>query len=392
MVENLQNEAICSVVEGTYSNATIYGGDTEDYTIAQVKMICDNIVAKDNKIVVMPDNHPGKVAPIGLTMKGKITDPIMPALVGNDIGCGISVFKITKMKRGFEPDKLTSVIENYVPTGNRNRDKDPWWIDSYNVEDNSPIEYLQKGHSCNMQRVIRSIGTLGGGNHFIEIDVDDDKNYYLVIHSGSRYVGQFIYEHYMDLGKKDLKNKGIDIPYEMTYLEEELLSSYISDVSYTAQFATENRNRIASEICRNMKWDYDPMLNVPHNYIQLQEDGTRIVHKGSISAKKGEYVVIPVNMKDGVIIGIGKGNEDWNCSAPHGSGRLIKRTDVKNTHTLSEYKKIMKGIHSPTISSDTLDEAPFAYRDIDNIKSKISDTIEVEKILKPVYNYKGGSR
>jgi RNA-splicing ligase RtcB len=387
-------------IEGEYSNAKVYISDLSSMisSTAQIMMICDNIVSKDMNIVVMPDNHPGKVGPIGLTMmdvNNRLLSPIIPALVGNDIGCGVTVYKITKMKKGFEPEKLTSVIVDNIPTGSKKRDKDPYWAES----EESELKVFKERRDFDIKRAIRASGTLGGGNHFIEIDKDDDKNYYIVVHTGSRYVGQYVFDRYMRLGQENLKSRGIEVPYEMTYLDEyslyengdNLIPLYMEDCENATEYASRNRYNIINTIASNMKWSIEKVCDCPHNFIRF-EDNYRILRKGSISARKDEDVVIPINMKDGVILGKGKGNAEWNYSAPHGSGRIQKRVDVVNSHTVSEYKKVMKGIYSPTISADTLDEAPFAYRGIDEIINAIQDTVEVEKILKPVYNYKGGSR
>lgn len=233
---------------------------------------------------------------------------------------------------------------------------------------------------------MNSLGTLGFGNHYIEIDVDDEKNYFLCVHSGSRHLGKEIAEFYLTEGQKILKKRGENVPYELTYLEGDLMKNYLSDLEIVQEFAFLNRKIILEEICKGMKWKIEEIFNCTHNYVE-----EKILRKGAISAKSGEVVMIPVNMRDGVIFGRGKGNLEWNNSAPHGAGRILKRTEVKNNHTLSEFKSAMKGIYSTSISKDTLNESPFAYRKIEDILPVIGDTVEVEKILKTIYNFKAGS-
>lgn len=336
-------------VKGIYTEAKIFTDDVEDHALAQIKMICDNETAKGSKICMMPDIHPGKVAPIGLSMT--VTDKIIPQLLGVDIG-----FAIRK-----EPNHMAEEF-------------------SY--------EGLQCIRHINRQKADRSLGTLGGGNHFIELDKSDDGSLYLVVHTGSRHLGEEVAEYYTKLANTCLKEQGKEVPYYMSYLEGDNKAAYLNDVQIIQRYAEWNRQIIVREILKGMKWKVEEQFSVPHNYL----DDSRMLHKGSISANKGERVVIPANMRDGIILGIGKGNADWNYSAPHGSGRKLKREDVKNRYTVSEFKKEMEGIYSRCVSADTLDEAPFAYRSITEIAEQIEDTVEVTKILKPVYNFKAGSR
>ena len=336
-------------VKGIYTEAKVFTDDVEDHSLAQVKMICDSETAKGSKICMMPDIHPGKVAPIGISMT--VTDKIIPQLLDVDIG-----FAIRK-----EPNHMAEEF-------------------SY--------EGLQCIRHINRQKADRSLGTLGGGNHFIELDKSDDGSLYLVVHTGSRHLGEEVAEYYTKLANTCLKEQGKEVPYYMSYLEGDNKAAYLNDVQIIQRYAEWNRQIIVREILKGMKWKVEEQFSVPHNYL----DDSRILRKGSISANKGERVVIPANMRDGIILGIGKGNADWNYSAPHGSGRKLKREDVKNRYTVSEFKKEMEGIYSRCVSADTLDEAPFAYRSITEIAEQIEDTVEVTKILKPVYNFKAGSR
>jgi RNA-splicing ligase RtcB len=211
------------------------------------------------------------------------------------------------------------------------------------------------------KKALLSLGTLGGGNHFIEVDSDDDGNSYLVIHSGSRHLGQEVTTCYLQEGQRVLQKSGIEIPYELTYLEGELMEHYLHDLAVVQRFATLNREIILSEICKGMKWKVQESFSCIHNYVDF-ESNVPMIRKGAISANKDEAVIIPINMRDGIILGTGLGNAEWNCSAPHGAGRIMKRDDVKEHFTVSSFKREMKGIYSSCINSDTLDEAPFAHQ------------------------------
>ncbi len=365
-------------VNGIYAEAKIFTDDVEDYALAQVKMICDNEVAEDSTVCMMPDIHPGKVAPIGLSMT--ITDKVIPQLLGVDIGCGMTCVKLNKSNAEFQ--KLDRVIRENVPSGFTVRK------DAHHMAQEFSYEGLHCIRHINRQKADRSLGTLGGGNHFIELDEGHDGSLYLVVHTGSRHLGEEVAAYYTKLANTSLKEQGKEVPYYMSYLEGENKIAYLEDVQTIQCYAEWNRKIIVREILKGMKWKVAEQFSVPHNYL----DDSGILRKGSISAKKGESVVIPANMRDGIILGMGKGNAAWNYSAPHGSGRKLKRDDVKNKYTVSEFKKEMKGIYSSCVSVDTLDEAPFAYRSITEIAEQIKDTVEITEILKPVYNFKAGSR
>lgn len=365
-------------VKGIYTEAKIFTDDVEEYALAQVKMICDNEVADGSKIRMMPDIHPGKVGPIGLSMT--VTGKVIPQLLGVDIGCGMTCVKLNKENAEFQ--KLDRVIRENVPSGFAIR-KDPHYAAG---------EFSYGGLRClghiNRQKAERSLGTLGGGNHFIELDRGTDGSLYLVVHTGSRHLGEEVAEYYTKLANDWLKEQGREVPYYMSYLEGEKRAAYMEDVQIIQRYAEWNRQIIVREILKGMKWKAVEQFSAAHNYL----DDSGMLRKGAIAAEKGEKVIIPVNMKEGIILGIGKGNTDWNCSAPHGSGRRLKREDVKNQYTVSNFKKEMKGIYSSCVGADTLDEAPFAYRSMAEITKQIGDTVEITETLKPVYNYKAGSR
>ena len=365
-------------IKGIYAEAKIFTDDVEDYAQAQVKKICDNETADGSRIRMMPDIHPGKIAPIGLSMT--VTDKVIPQLLGVDIGCGMTCVKLNKSNTEFQ--KLDRVIRENIPSGFNIR-KEPHYMAE---------EFSYEGLHClrqiNRKKADRSLGTLGGGNHFIELDKGDDGSLYLVVHTGSRHLGEEVAEYYTKLANRRLKEQGREVPYYMSYLEGDNKTAYLEDVQIIQHYAEWNRQIIVREVLKGMKWKAAEQFSVPHNYL----DDSGILHKGAISAKRGEPVVIPANMRDGIILGVGKGNAEWNYSAPHGSGRKLKREDVKNRHTVSEFKKEMQGIYSSCVSSDTLDEAPFAYRPIAEIAEQIKDTVEITGIWKPVYNFKAGSR
>ena len=369
------------VIKGIFAEAKVFADDLEQYAKAQLTLICDNEVSKGSKIRVMPDVHPGKVGTIGLTMT--IRDRVIPNLLGIDIGCGITIVKLKDKKLEFQ--KLDSVIRERVPSGSNIRNK------AHGLAKDFEYDRLQCASKINRKKAPLSLGSLGGGKHFIEVDRDSSGNIYLTVHSGSRHLGKEVTEYYVATGAKLIKEKGLDIPYEMTYLEGKLMEEYIKDVRIVQDYAEMNRRIILLEILKGMKAKDIDWISLPHNYIEERED-TRLLRKGAISANKGEIVAIPINMKDGFLFGEGLGNEEWNNSAPHGSGRLYRRDDVKNHYTVSAFKTEMKGIHCSCISADTLDEAPFAYRTAEKIMGEILSTVKVQDIIRPVYNFKAGAR
>ena len=366
------------IVKGIYAVAKIFTDDVEDYAEAQVKIICDNEVAAGSIICMMPDIHPGRFAPIGLSMT--VADKVIPQLLGVDIGCGMTCVKLNRNNVEFQ--RLDKVIRENIPSGFAIRKEPHHMAGEFSYEELHCIRHI------NVEKAEKSLGTLGGGNHFIELDRGNDGCMYLVVHTGSRHLGEEVAEYYTKLANSRLKEKGRKIPYYMSYLEGEDKKAYMEDVQIIQRYAQCNRQIIVREILKGMKWKAVEQFSVPHNYL----DASGTLHKGSISARSGEKVIIPANMKDGIILGIGKGNTEWNYSSPHGSGRKLKREDVKSRYTVSEFKKEMKGIYSSCVGAETLDEAPFAYRSITEIAEQIRDTVEVTELLKPVYNFKAGSK
>ena len=380
-------------IEGEYASARIFTvDDSEDaidaHALAQVRMLCDTEACEGSKIRMMPDVHAGKVGPIGLTMS--LDDKVMPTLIGNDIGCGVTQARFGK---GLPLDfvKLDKEVRKRIPSGSsihsgvseRAQDEGKDLLKALHC-----VEHVQ------VERALRSLCTLGGGNHFIEMGRSDGTGTIaLTVHSGSRNLGQQVFDWYMKAGQRELKACGIDVPYEMTWLEGDLREQYLEDVKTVCAYARLNRELMIREIVKGMKWkkhlaarDGEP-LDCPHNFVG--EDG--ILRKGAISAREGERLLVPINMRDGIIMATGKGNADWNCSAPHGSGRLFKRSEVANHHTVSEFKREMKGIWSSCIAASTLDESPFAYRDLAQIEAVIGQTATIDvgtPIFKPIYSFK----
>lgn len=367
-------------INGIFASAKIFNDNVEEYAVAQIGMICDNPVARNSIIRVMPDVHPGKVGTIGLTMT--IGDRILPNLVGSDIGCGITVARIKKGKMEYQ--KLDKVIRERIPSGFQVRNEPH--------TDNERFDFgtLMCSRSINKRKAKCSLGTLGGGNHFIELDKSRDGSIYVAVHSGSRHLGKEVTDYYLQEGQKELKGNGEAVPYEFTYLTGKLMEDYLHDQSLLQEFAALNRSIILNELAKGMKWKLESSINCVHNYIETDGD-FKILRKGAISAKADEPVVIPINMRDGIILGSGLGNKEWNSSAPHGSGRIMNRTEVKNQFTVSQFKAQMKGIYSSCVGKETLDEAPFAYRGLGEIEEAIKETVKIRQVIQPVYNFKAGN-
>ena len=333
-------------IKGAYTYAQIFTTNNKEtaidqYACAQLQMICNQESSKDCRIRVMPDVHPGKVGTIGLTMT--IGKQIIPNLIGIDIGCGMTLAQIKGKK--IEYQKLDTVIRENVPSGFSIRTK------PYRFANDFDFSNLNCAGHIRPDKAVLSLGSLGSGNHFIEADKDENGNLFIVIHSGSRHLGKEVTEYYLNEGQKHLKDKGLSVPYEITWLEGPLMDDYLHDLQIVQQFASLNRAIILDELVKGMKWKVLDSYECIHNYVDASEDtiqllGSPILRKGAISAKTDERVIIPINMRDGIILGTGLGNTDWNCSAPHGSGRIMKREDIKNHYTVSSFKTEMKGIYS----------------------------------------------
>lgn len=390
-------------VNGKYGEATIFTDNVEQEAIAQIVEVCNQEFVKDCKIAIMPDVHAGKGCTIGTTIE--INDKVVPNLVGVDLGCGMLCVKLKEKKIDFE--KLDSTIRKFVPYGMNIREIPHRFISNVNLDD------LKCKHHISLDRAEKSLGSLGSGNHFIELNKDDDGNIYLVIHTGSRYLGKQVAEYYQDIAIKTLsdnrqekneiiarlkaegrtkeiqtelqKIKPIKIPTHLAYLEGDNLKNYLHDIDIVQKYSTENRRAIAETIISNMRLTVVDEFTTIHNYIDLKYN---ILRKGSISAQLGEKVIIPINMRDGSIIAVGKGNPDWNYSAPHGAGRLLSRSKAKEQILFEDFKNTMKDVWSTSVCIETLDESPMAYKPINDILDNIGDTVDVISVIKPIYNFK----
>ncbi|MCI8665340.1 MAG: RtcB family protein [Dorea sp.] len=366
-------------VSGVYTSAKIFTDQIEAYALAQIRLLCDNAAFEGCKIRIMPDVHPGKVGTIGFT--SSVGDKILPNVVGIDIGCGVTLARLKQKKTEFQ--KLDKVIQRCVPAGFQIRQEPHRFIEDFDYLALNCIEHVK------LTKLEQSLGTLGGGNHFIELDQDEEGYLWVAIHSGSRRLGKEVTEYYLTKGQKEIKAKAKSVPYELTYLEGSLMEEYLHDVQVVQEYAKLNRKAILDEMVKGMKWKVQEQISSVHNYIDASGD-EMLLRKGAVSAKEGETVVIPVNGRDGILLGVGKGNADWNYSAPHGAGRKLKREEVAKRFTVPQFRAEMKGIYSTCIGKETLDEAPFAYRELGELEGWIGDTVDIGRRLRPVYNYKAG--
>ena len=362
-------------LKGKYNTAKIYTDTAEPSAITQIEHLLNQEFMAGCKVRVMPDAHAGMGCTIGTTMT--ITDKVVPNLVGVDIGCGMETV-LLKDKR-LELSQLDKAIHGYIPAGFSIR-KAP-----HHFNDEVNLDSLRCAKNVDLKRAVLSIGTLGGGNHFIELGQDKSERLYLVIHSGSRNLGKQVCEYYQNLAADKLGRKGKGADRVLAYLQGQPFDDYLHDMGIVQRYADLNRKAIVKELERRVKFKIIEQFTTVHNYIDLE---TMILRKGAISAKKGEHMLIPLNMRDGSLVCIGKGNADWNFSAPHGAGRIMSRTAAKAAFTMSQYEKSMQGIYSSTINKSTLDEAPFAYKPMDEIISNIGDTAEILETIKPLYNFK----
>ena len=394
------------------SNIKIFTNNIDGKAIDQIYTLAKQPVFADCKIRIMPDVHAGAGCVIGFT--ADLGLKVIPNIVGVDIGCGMRVVELGNIDINYA--KLDAIIRKLIPSGRNVHGEE-------NVSASKTIDLLFcKDKLNNRSWLNRSLGTLGGGNHFIEVDVDSDGNKYLVIHTGSRNVGKQVAEYYQQMAiedcsfKQDLKaesekliaeykksgrkkeipaaleklkkvytEKGYKIPKELSYLTGDHRIRYLHDMYICQVFAIDNRKKIAEIILEELGIHNAAYFETVHNYINAKSN---IVRKGAVSAQAGERLLIPINMRDGCIIAVGKGNEDWNCSAPHGAGRILSRSAAKESVSLEEYQDSMHGIYTTSVGRDTLDESPMVYKPMDEILENIKDTVDVERIIKPVYNFK----
>lgn len=396
-------------LRGKYNEAKIFTDVVDEASISQVLLLLNQEFVSGSKIRLMPDIHAGAGCTVGTTMT--IADKIVPNLVGVDIGCGMETVKIRESN--IELQKLDKLIYEKIPSGFRVREKTHRYFDEINLEDLFCYKYIDP------RRAEKSMGTLGGGNHFIEANKDTEGNIYIVIHSGSRHLGLEVANYYQEEGysalngsaKKDIENliadlkeqgrereiqksiaelkntKRTSIPRQLAYVSGELFAEYIHDMKIVQRYAELNRQAMMDEIIKGMKIHVTEQFTTVHNYIDTK---AMILRKGAVSAQEGEKLLIPINMRDGSLICMGKGNDEWNQSAPHGAGRLMSRSAAKESFTVSEFKRQMAGVYTTSVNKDTLDECPMAYKGMEDIVNNIGDTVDVMQVIKPIYNFKAG--
>lgn len=394
-------------IKGKYNTALCYAKVVEDEAIAQIQRMCDHEFTAGSQIRIMPDVHAGKGCTIGATMT--ITDKVVPNIVGVDIGCGMYTVKLGQV--ALDMEKLDEAAHS-IPSG-------------MNVWEGRRERFDISGLRCyraltHSKRLERSLGTLGGGNHFIEVDASADGCKFLIIHSGSRNLGKQVAEHYQQLAvdlnrgmeeyfakrdlliaeykaagrRKEIQNalqalhwtaKESTIPPDLCYLYGQYLEDYLHDVDICQSFARRSRELMAELILKHIGLEGTDAFHTIHNYIDTAEN---ILRKGAIAAHEGEKMLIPINMRDGSILAIGKGNPDWNFSAPHGAGRIMSRATARAQLDMDEYRREMAGIYTTSVNEATLDEAPMAYKSLDDIIGVIRESVDIIEVLKPIYNFK----
>lgn len=361
-------------VKGKYNRAIIFTENVEDKAVDQIRTLLDQKFVEGSTIRVMPDVHVGMGCTIGTTMT--VDDKIVPNLVGVDIGCGLEVIKIKN--KNIELEKLDKLIYNKIPAGFNIRKRE------HDLNQEIDLNQLKCKKQVNLKRARLSIGTLGGGNHFIEANKDSQGNIYIAVHSGSRHLGHQVASIYQKKAQREV-SKGENIPKSLAYLSGQLFDDYIHDMKIVQYFAELNRKAMLEEIVRGMKLDVVEQFTTIHNYV---DTGNMILRKGAVSAKEGEKLIIPINMRDGSLICVGKGNKDWNYSAPHGAGRIMSRREAKQALSLNEFKETMEGIYTTSVNRSTLDECALAYKPIEEIMDNIGGTVDILDRIAPIYNFK----
>lgn len=394
-------------IRGKINTAICYAKVIEDEAVQQIRRMCDYEFTEGSKIRIMPDVHAGKGCTIGTTMT--VQDKAVPNIVGVDIGCGMYTVNLGKQEIDFE--KLDEAA-HYVPSG-----KNVW----EGRQERFDLTALRCCRSLkDTKRLERSLGTLGGGNHFIEVDQAQDGTKYLIIHSGSRNLGKQVAELYqrlaVDLNKgketyfqerdeiiRTYKAQGrrkeiraalaaiswnareTTIPEDLCFLYGQYLKDYLFDVEICQSFARRNREKIAEVLLERTGLAGTDAFHTIHNYIDTEE---MILRKGAIAAHEGEKVLIPINMRDGSVLAVGKGNPQWNYSAPHGAGRILSRRAARESLSLEEYRAAMEGVYTTSVNEATLDEAPMAYKSLDDLMDVIQESVTVVDIMRPIYNFK----
>lgn len=406
-------------LNGKYTDAKMFINTVDEGTIGQVTTMINEPVTEGGIVRIMPDAHYGKGSTVGTTIHYPDgINRVVPSIVGVDVGCGIMVAQIEKPEDTTDTEwaKLDAVINKVVPSGFNIRET----LDELHPNVPNMIKHMLESMTFKgateepfIERVTLSLGTLGGGNHFIELSKDDENNYYLLVHTGSRSLGLKVAQYHQkkadlyherdDKGlatmietlkqegrqseiQEAIKNfKAVNVKPQLPYLEGSAVDDYLNDMQLAQRYAYMNRKTIIDKIVSNMGWTVVDLFDSIHNYIDVDSNTIR---KGATDAQEGVRLVIPLNMKEGSIIGVGKGNTDWNNSAPHGAGRVLSRSKAKELLDLDEFKQTMSGIYTTSVVQSTLDEAPKAYKNADEIKEIIKDTVDIQKIVKPVYNFK----
>ena len=394
-------------VQGTYNTAVCYTPELEPLAEAQIRSVCDQAEFAACKIRIMPDVHAGMGCTIGTTMT--IRDKIVPGMVGVDISYGMETVELAEREIRFE--QLDMLIRREIPFGREVR------REHHPLNDRIDLTQLRCAPHVGLPRARRSIGSLGGGNHFIEIDRSGDGRLFLVVHSGSRHLGKEVAEYYQNEGRRAMwgganhqieavmaqlkaegryreiqstvdrlrKERPIPLPKELAYVEGSLFDDYIHDMKLVQHFASLNRKAMVDVIVSGLGLTPVEQFTTIHNYIDTEK---MILRKGAVSAERGQKLLIPINMRDGSLICVGKGNEEWNCSAPHGAGRLMSRRAAFGVLSMEEYRRQMEGIYTTCVNADTLDESPMAYKPMDEIIGQIGPTAEILDRIRPVYNFK----
>lgn len=399
-------------ISGKYNKAKVFASNIDEKAQSQIVELCDQPAFEGSKIRIMPDVHAGKGCVIGFT--ANLGEKIIPNLIGVDIGCGVNVVKFGNIDIDFK--KLDKFIRKEIPSGTNVR-RGAVEIDGDFKEKIAKVAHrIENSDKTNYH--YRSLGSLGGGNHFIEIDKDDSGSFYLLIHSGSRHFGHNVASYFQKQAIEYCKNKSkefnpkdmiekfksegkaeliqqhleeikeqniYDVPSYLAFLEGELANDYLHCMKIAQEFAVLNRRIMIEKICNEfLDIELKNAFTTIHNYI----DDNGMIKKGAVSAQNGEKLVIPINMRDGSIIAKGKGNPDWNCSAPHGAGRLMSRAKAHEILNFEDYKISMEGIYTTSVHKGTLDEAPMAYKPVEEILSAINDTVDIIATIKPAYNFK----
>lgn len=407
LIKGSYTDAICMLPYKNEEEA-LASGSFEQECYEQVKTLCSMKKFENSSVRIMPDCHAGKGCVVGFT--AKINDFAIPNVIGVDINCSVSIYKLDAKEINCE--KLDEIIRKYVPSGLSVRNKISELV-SQDLKDKIYKVCEDIDDINSYKRHLLSIGSLGGGNHYLAIECDSQGNNWLCVHCGSRNFGKKICEYHQNKAIQYCKNKVDEarkfdlsqipaqdrqqwikdhkieyIPESLSYIENEDLDLYVEHMKVAEEFATVNHQVIVHEICSHMGWNVVDSIFTHHNYIEFLGNREMIIRKGAISAKKGERVIIPLNMKDGSIVGIGKGNEEWNQSAPHGAGRVLSRGKAKSVLSVEEFQDKMKDVWSSCVSESTLDESPMAYKDMNVIIDAIGETVDIVDRIIPIYNFK----